>query len=318
MAVRITDQLADLIGTDAASTRIESLAWLVAAQKDQFLLNFNRETNSQSLRSAIAQKLLYHPDIATFLAYHLKNSLIANHHLNWITGNKRQLNWIKKYIYTWIANNNNTFGPTAFPQFLQNQRSNQKTLQMPFEIPEFLTHQDQGIAMFDYFASKISINYDQIVNTNNQMQIAWSQQSDFEKAFEWINDEDMIQKTTIFKDNATSRSFESTHPHPQIYDQDDFLIYLDSLNASNFEKLSINREVRSRWNQQKRRERDKKSKKQCNFILSTEVDSKLSKLAKKHYLKRVDIIEILIHSESSQGSYIKAWLDRLPKNSAHE
>lgn len=141
---------------------------------------------------------------------------------------------------------------------------------------------------------------------------------EIEKKFDWLNDEDGASKRSIFWDLLISKKTLGITGNPHFLDHDEFLIFLDGLNFSNFEKDTISKEARNRWNQQKRREREKSTKKQCNFNLPKTIDDKLTKLAKKHELSRVDVIDILIRSEAQCDFYIKAWLQRKPSNNPPE
>ena len=61
--------------------------------------------------------------------------------------------------------------------------------------------------------------------------------------------------------------------------------------------------IKKRWSQNKYRAKST-GKKQCNFILSQKAIHCLEELAKKHDLKKTEILEILLKMEEEKGTYI--------------
>ena len=307
MTLRIDDHLAEIIDTDKISDRIDSFVWISLIQKHEHLKTLNFSTNRFELRKILAEHLRYDSAEANKIKHAIKYSLIPEDELRWINDNKWQIYSLKKYIFTAIEKNHLPPTPNSF--FLQPPKPPPPT---SFLIPEFLTGRNRGIAIFDFWAINFLSNFNYSIYQSKMMHATWSSQMEIDKKFDWFNDKDGASKRNIFQILLTKK-FSITY-NPLIIDHDDFLIHLDGLNISNFEKEAINKKTRDRWNQQKRRELNKDTEKQCNFNLPIVIDDKLTKLAKKYDLSRSDIINILIRSEAQQESYIKAWLQRKPSN----
>jgi hypothetical protein len=61
--------------------------------------------------------------------------------------------------------------------------------------------------------------------------------------------------------------------------------------------------IKKRWSQNKYRAKST-GKKQYNFILSQKAIHCLEELAKKHDLKKTEVLEILLKMEEEKGTYI--------------
>jgi len=316
MAVHNKDVLAEIIGTDVVSDRIDSFVWIATTQKYFDLRTFNSSTNRNELRITLAKCLHQNPSEAQKIKQAIKQSFIPENELKWITGSKRQTDWLVKYIFKSIENNYKP--PTQSPFSFQPPIFESFTPATKFFIPEYLVDRSRGIAIFDFWAAYFLPSFDYSVGQSKIMHSGWTSQKEIEKKFDWFNDEDGANKRDIFQKILASKKIPGVFGNPTILDHDDFLIYLDNLNISDFEKETISKNTRDRWNQQKRRVENKDTEKQCNFNLSLVIDEKLTKLAKKYELSRVDVIDILIRSEAKHESYIKAWLQRKPSENPGE
>lgn len=316
MAVHSDDFLAKIIGTDAISDRIDSFVWISTTQTYKDLRTFNTSANRNKLRTTLAERLNQSPIEAEKIRQAIKNSFIPENELRWITDSKRQLDWLMKYIFISITNNNQRQKSNQPP--LQPQNFGSTGLVTSFLIPEFLTGRNRGIAIFDFWAAFFLPTFDSIIGQSKIVHSAWASQTEIDKKFDWFNDKDGASKRNIFQNLLISKKIPGIFGNINILDHDDFLIYIDGLNISDFEKEIISKKARDRWNQQKRREFNKNTEKQCNFNLSIVIDDKLTKLAKKYDLSRVDVIDILIRSEAQHESYIKSWLERKPSNNPPE
>lgn len=85
---------------------------------------------------------------------------------------------------------------------------------------------------------------------------------------------------------------------------------LDFSIATHPEKIILIESVKKRWSQNKYRA-NQNGKNQYNFILSDKAIYRLDKLAKKHEIKRTEVLEILLKMESENGEYISKHLNRL-------
>lgn len=322
MAVHSNDSLSKIIGTDVISDRINSFVWISTTNVFNDLLTFNPNENNTELRKILAERLNQNPGFAEKIKKSIKNSLIPADELSWIKDNKRQIEWLRKYISIFIAKQNqipaldhsqNPFQPFTLPQYF-----GLNGFATPFLIPVFLTARNRGIAIIDFWSAFYLPNAIFSIGKSKEMQSAWTSQMEKEKKFDWFNDENGEDKRNTFWNILVSKKILGISGNPGFHDHDEFLIYLDDLNFSDLEKDTISKETRNRWNQQRRREHEKDTKKQCNFNLTKAIDDKLTKLAKKYDLSRVDVIDILIRSEAKHESYIKAWLQRKPSENPAE
>lgn len=85
---------------------------------------------------------------------------------------------------------------------------------------------------------------------------------------------------------------------------------LDFSIATHPEKIILIESIKKRWSQNKYRA-NQNGKNQYNFILSDRAINRLDKLAKKHEIKRTEVLEILLKMESENGEYISKHLNRL-------
>ena len=92
--------------------------------------------------------------------------------------------------------------------------------------------------------------------------------------------------------------------------KDDLLIAFDTSTLTPPEKTLIMDSIKKRWSQNNYRSKQN-GKNQYNFILSDRAINRLDNLAKKHEIKRTEVLEILLKMESENGEYISKHLNRL-------
>ena len=316
MAIHDSDYLAELIETNLISDRINSFVWISVAQKNLDLKTFNNTTHGNNLREALATHLSHNRNEASKIKEAIKYLLTAEDKLQWITGEKRQINWMTKKVLAQQTKSHESFIQnhlTHQPEYFELDVSTNS-----FVIPEFLTGKNLGIAIFDFFVAFIAGNLSDGSNQSKILQSLWAIQIENDKKFDWFNDKDAVSKRDIFQNLLISKKIPGNFYTRLIFDHDDFLIYLDNLNISELEKETIYKNTRDRWNQQKRRDRKKNTEKQCNFNLPIAINDKLNKLAEKYNLSRVEIIDILIRYEAQKELYIQDWLQKKPSRNPVE
>lgn len=309
MAIRDNDSLAYAAGTYTPSDRVYSFIWVYAAQTDASIRSFNIETNKHALDRQINDFLHTHANIASIIKNTLTYSYLPIDNFKWITGGTRQLKWIEKYISDPDLLKN--LPSYLNPALCQNNTSQYQSINYS-NFPKFLSGISRGIAILDYWMANTFHDVDIKIYFLDKICKAWLAQEKIDRQFDWIDDENASLKKEIFQNLAKSKKLGGSWSNQSISDHVDFLTYVDELVATDYEKTSINRDARNRWNQQVRREKEKHTKKQCNFNLPIGIDQKLSALAEKHELSRAEIIEILVRYESRKNIYINEWLQRKP------
>lgn len=307
MAIRDTQQLSKTLGLTNISERALSFIWLYIAQADDYIYLFNIKANEHELITRLMHFLQQDFTLSNIIKKTILNFRISSDDLDWITKEKCHSKWIEWHIKNKLQIN--------FPHSIQHSQNHIFT-PSEFRTPVHLSGTSLDIAMIDFYLFFMD---EKIYNASyevNLIRINLNEHLKFKKNFEWINDKHAHEKIDIYleifrKHIKTPLPFSGySAPH----DYEEFIIWLDFFNSTAFEKLSINKDARNRWNQRVRREKEKHTKRQCNFNLPIDIFKKLSELAKKHDLDRIDIIEILIKYESEKDIYINEWLNRKPKN----
>ncbi len=316
MAIHDSDFLAELIGTNLISDRINSFVWISVAQNNFDLRTFNNTTHGKELREALATHLYQNQNEALKIRDAIRHSFTTEDKLRWITGKKQQTNWMTKQLLAHKIKHHES--PIKRPPPSQPMEFEIDISENSFITPEFLTGRNLGIAIFDFFTAFHLQKTSNSATQSTILQSLWAIKIENDKKFDWFNNEDAAIKINIFQSLLKSKKILGTFDTRNILDYEDFLIYLDNLNISEFEKETIYKKTRDRWNQQKRRDLKKNTEKQCNFNLPIVIDEKLNKLAKKYNLSRVDIIDILIRYEAQHESYIKDWLQKKPSHNPVE
>lgn len=297
MAIRHTsDRLSNILEVDGLTERSYAFLWIYLAQLNNYLLSIEAKIDRYEFTTQLANTLINNPHLVEPTKIALRYSLIPEIYISWITDSKRQGAWIEKYAR----------------QYFSIQPSVNNTPAAPFQIPLHLTGQRRGMAIVDYMT--INLTSPQRIEQIAAMQNTWDLQKRFEEVFDWMHDGDGDKKRRLFANFMTAKFVPNAPTLFNSHDHEDFLINLEGIFVSNNEKTAYAKEVRNRWNQVKRREQEKTIKKQCNFNLPVAIDEKLTKLAAKYEMSRVDVIEILIRHEAQHETSIKSWLQRLPRN----
>ena len=308
MAIREDDFLSEIIGINEYSDRIHSFIWLCAAQINEQIFGFNIDADPIVLRDTLATCLNNNKNYASWIKSCIQYSSIPIDRLNWILETKIQLRWLEIIIRNRLQSTYNTVHGN------QHQNNFKSTSYNPsqFRMPAHLTGKNASIAVLDYYAANSNLDPSQLIFQVATMEHSWHEQLEFNTHFDWMNDDCGQKKRELYLKQASTKYATTGNYHSIKHYHDDFIIYLLNSPGTNLEKLIFNKNARNRWNQQIRREKEKYTKKQCNFNLPIGIDQKLSALAEKHELSRVEIIEILVRYESRKHIYMNEWLQRKP------
>jgi hypothetical protein len=297
------DNLSKIINTDNNSERINSFAWISIAAINSDFSNLNSDSRSQ--RDLMADYLHKDQSTAQKIADYIKNRLIPDQDLNWISESHRQALWLERYIASNIMQGQ---------QLISNQ--NITTSKSPlskmwrFAIPFHLTGKNRSTALFDYWTAFYFLRMQDRIDKSKDMQLAWENSIESDKFFIWLDADNAEKKRASFWIWLKQKYPEITQDHPSFHSHEELLIFFDNLRFTDSDKQMFSQNYRKIWNQQRQRE-SANGKKQTNFVLSEKTISNLSMLAQKHGLTRTEIIEILIESEAKDEIYISKRLNRI-------
>ena len=196
----------------------------------------------------------------------ISHFLIPEKDLYWITDNKRQ------------------------HQFVMNEIA-QKYGNITFAI-EGLNFKEMTIARID------TLNIDQRVKLSmvNNLRIEWEKKSQSDPLFEWFKSANETSKLNAGWEIAKKRHPTYCFSVDPFKDIDEMLSFFDATWFSYPDKELFVLSVKKRWNQQEYRKKTK-DKKQCNFILTKDTINKLEQLAKRHHLRKAEVIEHLVREQ---------------------
>lgn len=272
MAIRLSDSLAKITGETSADDRFVNWLWLTL--KTRPFAEDPGEFNAPSMRDRMAEIISKTPGLMDYINSEKRLMLVDGRYLSWITDSKRQHIWIKNRI----LHINQTF---------------------PKELFSLLSNRELSILAIDRL-DNFSMQKNQLVA---DLHSSWEQQKKEDRAFDWLQEEDEEKKCGLAWSFLCKRATEPLLIGNKFESLDDLLSYFYTVKPSKELIEILIKTVKSRWSQNKYREKQT-GKKQYNFILSENAIKSLDKLAKKHNLKRTQILEILLHMENEKNNYI--------------
>lgn len=272
MAIRRSDNFAKITGETSADDRFTNWLWLTL--KTRPFIEDPGEFNSKSMRDRMAEIISKTPGLLHQINNEKSLMLVDDRYLNWITDSKRQHAWIQNRI------------PHATQSF-------------PIELFTPLNNRELSILAIDYL-DNFSVHKNSLVA---DMRSSWEQQKQEDRALDWLQEEDEEKKCGLAWRFLCKRATEPLLIGKKFESLDDLLTYFYTVKPSKDLIEILIKTVKSRWSQNKYREKQT-GKKQYNFILSDNAIKSLDKLAKKHNLKRTQILEILLHMENEKNNYI--------------
>ncbi|MDT4863221.1 hypothetical protein FQZ97_979170 [compost metagenome] len=132
----------------------------------------------------------------------------------------------------------------------------------------------------------------------------WRRHTARDSQFEWFADKKEGTKRCICAWEWLERHHLSPFSRqPPIGNYRELLMFFDQAELSRHEQKVMIQEIKKRWNRQQFDERNA-DKKQVNVMLSKAVIAQLDELAKRHDLKRAQVIETLVRMEGETGVYL--------------
>lgn len=200
--------------------------------------------------------------------------LLPSEYFNWITNNKRQLEWLSLYVRRELQ-------PGIFP------------------IPVKLFGREFVIASIDFLESDLNTK----AGIVDRMRWNWNEHVKKDSTFKWFKGEEEESRCTCAWEWLIEKRGQYTQGRDRIVNHEELLIFFDALPMDDAQKREDINAIKSRWRQRKFRD-ENTGKSQCNFLLSDKVIHELDKLVMKYGVKRPQILEALILFEAEKGAYL--------------
>lgn len=239
------------------------------------------EIKSPGMRDRIANTIKNKPGLASHIEALSATRLIPERNLEWIKDEKRQNAFILKKL-----------DQAAGLSYTGN--------------PGKLTNKELSIAAFDLFHT----SHSEKLLLAHRIKSEWELNSCTDHIFKWLDKGDTEQKLETAWEIINNKHPYLLNQYYQSRGKDDLLIAFDTSTLTPPEKTLIMDSIKKRWSQNNYRSKQN-GKNQYNFILSDRAINRLGNLAKKHEIKRTDVLEILLKMEEENGNYIVKHLNRL-------
>lgn len=276
------DELSQLLNEPRQNTRHDIWLWLYLNQHKR--ARFDASTcNGSTMRDEIARFLKRKTENLKDIASQKDRFLVPHDYLKWIEGDERQHRWLLRRI-----------------EELTELRPTQG---LPSGLVR-LNGRNHLIAILDLWDVDIAKKADEIERLHNR----WLRHKAGDRAFEWFEDKkdglkrckcawEWLEKhhVSIFKNQLPINNYK------------ELLLYFDEAELGHNEMKAIIQTIKKRWNRKQFDERTA-DKKQINVMLSKTAIELLDTLAKKHELKRAQVLELLITMESEDGVYFTSRL----------
>lgn len=271
------DELSQLLKEPRQNTRHDIWLWLYLNQHKR--ARFDASTcNGSTMRDEIARFLRRKTENLKDIASQKDRFLVPHDYLKWIEGDERQHRWLLRRI-----------------EELTELRPTQG---LPSGLVR-LNGRNHLIAILDLWNVDIAKKADEIERLHNR----WLRHKAGDRAFEWFEDKkDGLKRCKCaweWLEKYHVSIFKSQLP---INNYKELLLYFDEAELGRNEMKAIIQTIKKRWNRKQFDERTA-DKKQVNVMLSKTAIELLDTLAKKHELKRAQVLELLITMESEDGVY---------------
>lgn len=272
------DELAELLREPKQNNRQDIWLWLRLYWYEKADLD-PATCNGTTMRSAIARFLMRRTALVKEISREKDRFLVPDDCLKWVAGDERQYQWLIGRVKSVTASN----------------------------LPRGLVHlrgRNRLIAMLDIWDVEIAKKADEIEYLRKQ----WLRHRAKDGDFEWFEDKkDGSQRCKCAWEWLQKNRLPHLSQHPPISNYQELLIFFDQADYGPTDQKAIIKEIKQRWSRKQHGERTVAAgKKQVNVELSKSVISLLDELAKKHELKRPQVLELLIKMESERGMIEKA------------
>ena len=205
-----------------------------------------------------------------------REQLIHKKHLEWVTNERRLVEWLTKEL-------------------------KKSTDHSQIEFPFNLSGKVLPIAVLDVWERDLTEKTSLIKNLEQR----WREHKAHDKKYSWFKDDN--QKCSLAHEWLQKNTYLSIF-HTPIETYEDLLILFDNANyTTEKEELYIGK-IKKLWNQRKYRN-GLKGKSQYNFVLSDKTVEMLDKIAEQHEISRARAIEILVEIETKKNLYISEKLE---------
>ena len=271
------DELGRLLKGPRQSTRHDIWLWLYLEYYENADLDPST-CNGSTMRDTIATAVKGNTHILEAINSDKDRALLPDGNFKWIDGDERQYQWLLRRIEDITA-----LGP-------------------PRGLPQGLVHltgRSRLIAMLDLWNAPIAEKADEIENLHNR----WLRHKAGDRAFEWFEDKkDGLKRCKCAWEWLEKHHVSIFKSQLPINNYKELLMYFDEAELGRNELKAIIQTIKKRWNRKQFDERAA-DKKQVNVMLSKTAIELLDTLAKKHELKRAQVLELLITTESEDGVY---------------
>jgi len=200
--------------------------------------------------------------------------LLPQERLEWITEDKRQIEWLQSYL------------AKQFPGTF-------------FSPPPRLLGRNLIVTNIDIWQTDLS-NKARMVE---QMKLSWDLHRQSDVIFKWFREKDERSRCEVAEKWLSEKKYAPQWKAFTIASYEDLLIFFDTQYLNDAEKKLIVAEIKKRASQLQYRKK-MTDKKQCNLVLSNKAILDLEKLAAKYGVSRPQIIEALIQFEMERNSYL--------------
>lgn len=298
MAVKFSDELSKIIGTEIVSDRLINLVWIIAAHSD---INFRQSNFNKFSRDHISHILNAHPVLKNSVVFCFSKELIPSSELSWINKSQRQANFIEGLLIgNWTQVNLTQYQDACLKMSQTSPISPVVSNGVPYE----LMGAERSIALIDYFLCFTSGGIKERIEITKNFLLAWENHQEKYKEFDWFKKDDSQERIDFFWEWLKTKAPHLTNNRASFQKHDDLLSFFDCFYDGASSKTLLIQNFKKVWNQKQLRARSK-GKKQCNFVLAEKTVSKLEKLAAKHQLNRTEIIELIINAEAEKETYIR-------------
>ena len=267
------DELSQLLKEPRQNTRHDIWLWLYLDDYEN--ANLDPATcNGSTMRDTIARFLKRNTNIRETINSKKDRFLVPDDSLKWIDGEERQYQWLLRRI------------------------EDITDLRMPRELVH-LTGRNHLIATLDLWDVDIAEKAVEIEGLRNR----WLRHKAWDSNFEWFEDKkDGLKRCKCAWEWLEKHHVSIFKSQLPISNYKELLMYFDEAELGRHELKAIIQTIKKRWNRKQFDERAA-DKKQVNVMLSKTAIELLDTLAKKHEVKRAQVLELLITTESEDGAY---------------
>jgi len=282
MALKLHDDLAEIIKDTSPDDRITNLLWAIL--KYNYRINIAAHLRHDAMRREMASALHQNPQIAHAVTEAIRRRADPAR-LKWIEDCRIQRTWIEQKL---------SGNPIVTS-----------------ELARHLSNKEVSSLIIDFHdAQQISIRT--IAQT---LHSEWEQQEKEDRKFDWFKQDEEETKCEFAWDFLRKKNYSLGLLTEKFSNIEDLLVYVYTNKPSEDTIELLLKNAKSRWSQKEYR-RKNAEKKQCNLILSKNAINRLKNLADKYDVSQAKIIEILLKMEDEEGAYIpkriKALMDDQP------